>query len=238
MNGTAICVDSDEVAGQTYVKALNDSLGTKDAQNVRAFFYQCDFHEEAEVVQVLNEINKQHQDLSVVINASKYDSLIATYFAVSLTRNETRNGLLSIFFHSQVFNHVLNVMQKNGKGKMVFIRTLDKGPRDAIMAMYSQIKAQIAVAGTQNVSTVIAHVYPNITKDETKSSGVFGYLQPEDAARSIIKGVALNRNVIYLPGFMVYLAFFLKFLPSSLANGIDGVLFEDNKKAALRPLAA
>jgi short-subunit dehydrogenase len=218
MNGTAICVDSDEVAGQTYVKALNDSLGTKDAQNVRAFFYQCDFHEEAEVVQVLNEINKQHQDLSVVINASKYDSLIATYFAV--------------------FNHVLNVMQKNGKGKMVFIRTLDKGPRDAIMAMYSQIKAQIAVAGTQNVSTVIAHVYPNITKDETKSSGVFGYLQPEDAARSIIEGVALNRNVIYLPGFMVYLAFFLKFLPSSLANGIDGVLFEDNKKAALRPLAA
>lgn len=129
-------------------------------------------------------------------------------------------------------------MQKNGKGKMVFIRALDKGPRDAIMAMYSQIRAEIADNGSQKVSAVIAHVYPNITKDETKASGVFGYIHPEDAARSIIEGVALNRSVIYLPGFMVYLAFFLKFLPSSLASGIDSVLFEDKQKAASRPLAA
>lgn len=104
MNGTAICVDSDEVAGQTFVKALNDSLGTKEAPIVRAYFYQCDFHEEAEVVQVLNEINKQHKDLSVVINASKYDSLIATYFGVSLTVKRNKKWLLINPFYIHRFS--------------------------------------------------------------------------------------------------------------------------------------
>lgn len=93
MNGTAICVDSDEVKGQTYVKALNDS-----AQSVRAYFYACDFHAENEVLQVLGEIVKQHQELSVVINASEYSSLIATYFAVSLKWRRLQEWPLIDFF--------------------------------------------------------------------------------------------------------------------------------------------
>lgn len=123
-------------------------------------------------------------------------------------------------------------MQKCGKGKLVFVRTLDKGPRDAIMALYSQIRAELS--GDKNVSAVIAHVYPNITKNEANGSDVFGFIEPEEAARAIIEGIALNRSVIYLPGFMVYIAFFLKFLPVSLTHAIDGVLFEDKKKSLAR----
>lgn len=123
-------------------------------------------------------------------------------------------------------------MQKSGKGKLVFIRTLDKGPRDAIMALYSQIRAELS--GDKNVSTVVAHVYPNITKNEAGGSDVFGHIEPEEAARAIIEGIALKRSVIYLPGFMVYIAFFFKFLPLSLTHAIDSVLFEDNKKSLAR----
>lgn len=123
-------------------------------------------------------------------------------------------------------------MRSNKKGKLVFIRTFDKGSRDAIMALYSQVCEEINVTKSKDVSTLLAHVYPNIS-DERESNGIFGYSKPEEVARTILEGLAKERNVIYMPSFMIFLAFYMKFLPASVVHSIEGLLFDD-KKAAIR----
>lgn len=125
-------------------------------------------------------------------------------------------------------------MQKNNKGKLVFIRTLEKGPRDAITALYSQVTEELRDTGNKAVSTVLAHVYPNITTDELNTSRTFGYIEPEDVARIVLEGLAKNRSVIYIPSLMVYLALYLKFLPGSLAQSAEGILFADKQKTVPR----
>lgn len=71
-------MDSDKERGELYVKALNDSV-----REVRAYFYQCDVRSETEVKQVVDLVSKDVGDISVLINAAGYNSLVSTYFDVS-----------------------------------------------------------------------------------------------------------------------------------------------------------
>lgn len=124
-------------------------------------------------------------------------------------------------------------MRSNKKGKLVFIRTFEKGSRDAIMALYSQVCEEINATRSKEVSTLLAHVYPNIS-DERESNGIFGYTKPEEVARTILDGLAKDRNVIYMPTFMVFLAFYLKFLPVSVVHSVESLLFDDKKALSRR----
>lgn len=118
-------------------------------------------------------------------------------------------------------------MRGNKKGKLVFIRTFDKGSRDAIMALYNQVNEEIKATRTKDVSTVLAHIFPLIAEDR-ESSSLFGQTKPEEVARVILDGLAKERSVIYMPSFMVFIAFYLKFLPVSVVQSIEGLLFDDS----------
>lgn len=118
-------------------------------------------------------------------------------------------------------------MRSNKKGKLVFIRTFDKGSRDAIMALYNQVNDEIKLTRTKDVSTLLAHIYPYIAEDR-ENNGLFGHTKPEEVARVILDGLAKERNVIYLPTFMVFIGFYLKFLPVSIVQSIESLLFDDN----------
>lgn len=122
-------------------------------------------------------------------------------------------------------------MCSNKKGKMVFIRTLDKGSRDAIMALYNQVNDEIKMTRTKDVSTLLAHIYPNISEERDGGFSLFGNKKPEEVARVILDGLAKERSVVYLPTFMVFIGFYMKFLPVSIVQAIDSLLFDD--KAAL-----
>lgn len=227
-NGTVICVDSDKERGELYVKALNDSV-----RDIRAYFYPCDVRNETEVKAVVDLVTKDVGDISVLINAAGYNSLISTYFDVSWTRAFCQSSTNDRFLSTQVYKYVLKVMRSNKKGKLVFIRTFDKGSRDAIMALYSQVCEEINLTKSKDVSTLLAHVYPNIS-DERESNGIFGYTKPEEVARTILEGLAKERNVIYMPSFMIFLAFYMKFLPASVVHSIEGLLFDDKKAVSRR----
>lgn len=77
-SGTVICVDSEKERGELYVKALNDSV-----RDTRAYFYQCDVRDAAQIEDVVRKVTKDVGDISVLINAAGYASLISTYFDVS-----------------------------------------------------------------------------------------------------------------------------------------------------------
>lgn len=82
-----------------------------------------------------------------------------------------------------------------------------------------------------NVTTMLAHVYPKITYDNESNGiyGIFGHVKPDLVASTILDGIARNRSVIYLPEYMIYISFWLKFLPTAMVERIDGLLFDDKK---------
>lgn len=86
-----ICVDSEKERGELYVKALNDSV-----RDTRAYFYQCDVRDAAQVEDVVRKVTKDVGDISVLINAAGYNSLVSTYFDVS------ERHVVSLESHSNV----------------------------------------------------------------------------------------------------------------------------------------
>jgi len=206
MRGTVICVDSSKERGETFVKSLNDA----NPSAPRAYFYQCDVTRTDLMTEVVNQVTKEIGDISILVNCMEAN-VVATYFAI--------------------FKLVLPIMKGNKKGSLVFIRSSDFESRQAVQTLHESINKEIKDSNTKGVSTIIAHVFPKIalTSDDSSIFG-FGIAKPDNVARSILEGVAKKRHEIYLPGYMVYCIFWIKLLPTTIANYFDNVLFNNDTK--------
>lgn len=111
-----------------------------------------------------------------------------------------------------------------GKGKFVFIRTLNAENRNAIQSLYEGISKDLKRHKVKGVSAVLAHIYPQIGNGEQT---IFGSISPDEVAQKVLEGVAKDRREIYAPEYMVYLTWWLKFMPAGITNLVDDFFFGD-----------
>lgn len=127
-------------------------------------------------------------------------------------------------------------MVGNKKGALVFIRTADYATRTAVQALHDSIAKELKDAKADKyVSSIVAHVFPQIAVT-SDGSGLFGVARPENVAKSILEGVARNRKEIFLPGFMIYCIFWIKFLPSIITSNFEHFLFGTHGSPSKEPV--
>lgn len=135
---------------------------------------------------------------------------------------------------------VFPIMKGNYKGRLVFIRTFDADTRCAVLALYNSItnelneyKAEKIKEDVKNkvkveqLSTTIAHVYKKI--DEDGERNFLGRVKPEDLAKVILESVSKGRDEVFVPNSLVYVAFWLKFMPTIVVNLVENLLFGKHK---------
>lgn len=117
-------------------------------------------------------------------------------------------------------------MKGNGKGRLVFLRSFEKETRNAVQCLHDAIAEDLILNDNTKVSTTIAHIFPKIG-NEGGDKNIFGCVKPEVIAEKVLKGVSSNAREIYVPGYMIYLCFWLKFLPMPLEHMFEKILFGD-----------
>lgn len=116
-------------------------------------------------------------------------------------------------------------MKENNKGHLVFLRAYEPETRNAVQCLHDAITQELMLAANCKVSPTLAHIYPKMSSEGERN--IFGVVKPEVIAAEVLDGVARKVPEIYLPGYMVYISFWLNFVPTSLVKMIENVLFGD-----------
>lgn len=111
------------------------------------------------------------------------------------------------------------------KGRLVFIRTSNAENRNAIQSLHEGINKELKADNEQNVTTILAHIYPIITEGNEKN--VFGSISPKGVADKVLEDISKNRREVFVPEYMIYLSWWLKFTPTGFATLIDNYFFGD-----------
>lgn len=114
---------------------------------------------------------------------------------------------------------------KDIKSRLVFILTSNAENRTAIQSLHEGINKELKADNEQNVTTVLAHIYPVISENDEKH--IFGSINPKDVADKVLEDISKNRREVFIPGYMIYLAWWLKFTPTGFATLIDNFFFGD-----------
>jgi hypothetical protein len=72
------------------------------------------------------------------------------------------------------------------KGRLVFFRTINAENRNAIQSLYEGINKDLKVQKVEGVSTVLAHIYPEIGSGE--KNNIFDSITPDEVATLLIEG--------------------------------------------------
>lgn len=121
---------------------------------------------------------------------------------------------------------VLPIIKGNKKGRLVFIRSLDGESRQAIQSLSDLINHDLALSKIPGVKTTTCHVYPVIEKPgETAEPGMFGVIKIEDLATTILDGISHDHANVFIPSYMGYFNFWLRFVPPMFTNMWDDIFF-------------
>ena len=117
-------------------------------------------------------------------------------------------------------------MKGNKKGTLVFIRTPATETRNTILSLYEDVTKEIK--GTNGVSTLIAHVYSKVIKDDEKGDAS-KTIKADKVASTIIDGILKGHPFVFIPKFMIVFNSLLIFLPVSVVQMLEGFFFGDRK---------
>lgn len=184
------------------MQSINDTYGEDIA-----YFYECDVRRQEALAETIKAITKDVGDVTVLINCSTVDLLLASYY--------------------NAYKLLLPIMKGNQKGRIVFIKSFDAASRNVIQGLYESVHDDLESSKTEKVATTIAYVFPRIGQDGEKNK-VFGNILPEALAEEVLEGIARNRKEVYVPEYMIYM-FWFRMLPSPITGMIEKFLFHDNQ---------
>lgn len=131
-------------------------------------------------------------------------------------------------------------MKGNYKGRLVFIRAFDADTRSSVLTLYNSITNELKqykadkikediknTEKVENLSTTIAHVYKRI--DDGGERNFLGRVKPDDLAKVILESVSKGRDEVFVPNSLVYVAFWLKFVPTIVVHLVENLLFGSHK---------
>jgi short chain dehydrogenase len=197
LNATVVLVDSSKARGEVLVKSINDNY-----RGTVAYFYECDVRRQECLTETIKAITKDVGDVSILMNCSTTEYLLASYY--------------------NVYKLLLPIMKGNQSGQLVFIKSFDAQSRNVIQSLYDSIHEDLELSGTKDVITTMAYVFPRIGQDGEKNK-VFGNITPEALAAEVLDGISRKRKEVFVPEYMAYMSW-SRLLPSPITNLVEKFL--------------